>query len=310
MKEQFISYLQNNDIDGLKKISKSDLHNHATRGGNIDYVVGSNITKTLPIKFNDLNEMQEWYNMNIKPHCIGKQGFIKRIEGAFLQAKEDGVSVLTLSFGIGDKIHFNNSFDEYIENIEKIKEKIFPQVLFIPEISMGRTDDIKPEEYIFDEILSLDYFKAIDLVGDDTQPVDNYKNIYKKAKNKGMILKAHVGEFGDAESVRKAVDMLELDQVQHGINAVNSVEIMKWLAANKVQLNICPTSNVMLNRVNSYETHPIVKLFSYGIPVTINTDDMLIFNQSVSNEYLNLYNRGILSAEELNEIREKGLSIY
>ena len=44
----------------------------------------------------------------------------------------------------------------------------------------------------------------------------------------GLHLKAHVGEFGDAESVRHTVEVLELEQVQHGISAASSSEIMKW----------------------------------------------------------------------------------
>lgn len=309
MRDKFIRYLKDNDLNGLRKIHKSDLHNHATRGGNIRHVVENSVDvlKSLPSKFKDLNEMQDWYDKNIKSHCVGKQGFMKRVESAFLQAKEDGINVLTLSFGVGDKIHFNNSLLEYVENIKKMKDKIIPETTFLPEISFGRTKNINPVEEIFDEILSLNYFKSIDLVGDEAIHVDNYKNIYRKAKKNGFILKAHVGEFGSAEAIRRAVDILELDQVHHGISAIDSKEVMNWLASNKIQLNICPTSNVMLSRVDSYKNHPIGKLYSHGIPVTINTDDMLIFNQSVSEEYLNLYNNGILSASELNDIREIGL---
>jgi adenosine deaminase len=52
-------------------------------------------------------------------------------------------------------------------------------------------------------------------------------------------------------------------------------------------------------------------LFDNGVKVTINTDDMVIFNQSASEEYLNLYRAGLFSAEELNTIRENGLeTIY
>jgi len=58
------------------------------------------------------------------------------------------------------------------------------------------------------------------------------------------------------------VDVLELDQVQHGIAAVQSKEVMKWLSNNKIQINICPTSNVMLSRVDNYKSHPIKELYS------------------------------------------------
>lgn len=111
----------------------------------------------------------------------------------------------------------------------------------------------------------------------------------------------------NTDDVMEAVEELELDEVHHGIAAANSDFVMSWLAKNNVQLNICPSSNVKLRVVESYSTHPIRKLYDSGIPVTINTDDMLVFNQSVSQEYLNLYNSGLMTAEELDCIRETGL---
>lgn len=122
-------------------------------------------------------------------------------------------------------------------------------------------------------------------------------------------MKAHVGEFGTAEVIKEAVEELELDQVQHGIAAVNSKSVMRWLCDNKIQLNVCPTSNIMLSRVEDYNVHPIRKLYDNGIKVTINTDDMIIFDQSVSQEFFNLYNAGLFNANELNEIRENGLDM-
>jgi len=83
---------------------------------------------------------------------------------------------------------------------------------------------------------------------------------------------------------------------------------LNWLAKHKVQLNVCPTSNILLNNTKSYATHQIRKLYDYGIPVTINTDDLLIFNATASQEYLNLYKSGLMTADELNIIRETGLS--
>ncbi len=125
-----------------------------------------------------------------------------------------------------------------------------------------------------------------------------------------MLLKVHVGEFGTAEDVENAVDLLELDEVHHGIAAVNSKECMDYLRNNKIILNICPMSNIMLKRAKSYSTHPIRKLFDAGVAVTINTDDLTIFNATVSDEYMNLYKHGVFSFEELNHIRMNSLSSY
>ncbi len=53
------------------------------------------------------------------------------------------------------------------------------------------------------------------------QPIENFKSIYRRAKKEGLRLKVHVGEWGSAEDVRRAVEELELHEVQHGISAIH-----------------------------------------------------------------------------------------
>ena len=51
--------------------------------------------------------------------------------------------------------------------------------------------------------------------------------ICQRRATAGLKLKAHVGEFGGAEEVRRTVEVLDLDEVQHGIAAAESVEVMR-----------------------------------------------------------------------------------
>ncbi|MBP3196865.1 MAG: adenosine deaminase, partial [Butyrivibrio sp.] len=139
------------------------------------------------------------------------------------------------------------------------------------------------------------------------QPIENFIPIYRRAKTEGLKLKAHVGEWGTAEDVRRAVECLELDEVQHGIAAVNDPSVVRFLVDNKIRLNITPSSNYLLGRVKDMKAHPIAELYRSGVDVTINSDDVLIFDSDVSKEYLRLYRCGCLTADELDDIRKKGL---
>ena len=82
---------------------------------------------------------------------------------------------------------------------------------------------------------------------------------------------------------------------------------MRFLRDNHIRLNITPSSNYLLGRVKDLKTHPIAKLYRSGVDVTINSDDVLIFDSDVSKEYLRLYQSGCLNAEELDDIRKNGL---
>ena len=146
------------------------------------------------------------------------------------------------------------------------------------------------------------------MYGDElAQPIENFIPIYRKAKECGLRLKAHIGEWGSAEDVKNGVELLELDEVQHGIAAAESIEVMEYLKQNKIRLNITPTSNVKLGRAKSIKEHPIKTLFQAGIDITVNSDDILIFDSDVSKEFMRLYKEGTLSAEELDSIRRNGL---
>ena len=82
---------------------------------------------------------------------------------------------------------------------------------------------------------------------------------------------------------------------------------MDKLYRRGIQLNLCPTSNVRLCRVKDLSSHPIRTFVEAGITTTINSDDITVFGQTVSEEFLNVYRANILSAQALDIIRRNGL---
>ena len=105
----------------------------------------------------------------------------------------------------------------------------------------------------------------------------------------------------------KAIQHLELDEIQHGIAIAKDNYAMDFVKERGIRLNITPTSNVKLGRVGNIKEHPIRILFDKGIDITINSDDTLIFDSDVSKEYMRLYQHNVLGAEELDQIRLNGL---
>lgn len=310
MKEKFITALESNDLDMMRNIPKSDLHNHAPRGGNKNYISEYyKFTIPKPPKFKSLYEMNKWNSEKIKPFIKRRSGYEKRIEAAFVQAKMDGVKVLDMCFDIDEVNEYDGSVEMMVQALKRLHKSFAPDINFIPGIALGSYNPMDVLSNGLNEFLAQDYFKSLDIYGDE-EDVLKFKTLFRKAKEKGLILKAHVGEFGSAELVQRAAYELELDQIQHGIAASNSKNIMRWLSDNKILLNVCPTSNVCLSRVNHYKVHPIKELYHNGVKVTVNTDDMIIFDASVSDEFFNLYKSGVLNATELNEVRENGLNSF
>jgi len=305
-KAAFMQALENKSLTELQSIPKSDLHNHAGRGGNPSYIENMlNVKMTrLTEPLNSLQEMQSWFNDNVKCHFPDKNGWLQRIAASFVQAKADNISVLALSYGVAE-VYWLGGLDIFIAVMDGLQKAFAPEIKFSPDLTLSASDDLNK----LDELFSTNWFKGIDIINYwDAMSMDDMKAACRKAHKHGLIKKAHVGEFGGAEDVMRYAEELELNQIQHGIAATESPQIMNWLSKHKIQLNVCPTSNILLGNTKSYESHQIRTLFDYGIPITINTDDLLIFNATASEEYLNLYNAGLMTAEELNAIREIGLS--
>ena len=313
MSIDFIEALSTDDLTAIKAAPKTDVHCHAffsARRESVEHWLGHAIAKPPP-KMDGVEGMMAYADAVLAPHIKHQQGFEFVAVSAMDDAIEDGVVMLEMSFDIRLAEFYSNGLTELCAFIEALVERYKSQADLRPEFGFSRGCADDPKLMVLaHEAVELGFFQSIDLYSrQEVCPPEVMKPLFTKARAAGMKLKAHVGEFEDAEEIRRTVEVLDLDEVQHGIAATESVEVMRWLSENQIQLNVCPTSNVMLDGVSDLASHPIRTLFDNGVPVTINTDDLMIFDQSVSEEYRNLYRAGVFSAEELDDIRRASLAI-
>ena len=308
---EFVDALIQENLEAIRRCPKSDLHNHFVLGGSRHFLREYSGRDILPIKhpLHSMDEMHAWNSKNIGTIFETPEGRRMLIQATFLQAKDDGVTILEIGedvWGLGE--FFNGSIEELVDAFETAHQEIAPDIELRLQIGMSRHCDIAYLENCLSHFWGCKAFYSIDLYGDElAQPIENFKAIYRRAKSEGLRLKAHVGEWGKAEDVRRAVECLELDEVQHGISAAEDPSVIRFLRDNHIRLNITPSSNYLLGRVTDLKNHPIAELYRNGIDVTINSDDVLIFDSDVSKEYLRLYQCGCLNADELDDIRKSGL---
>ena len=301
------------DLAAVRSCPKADLHNHFVLGGSRAYLrehTGKEI-RPLDRPIHSMDEMHAWYARNLGASFETPEGRRLLIRAAFAQAKEDGVSVLEIGEDVwGLAAFFHGDVEELVAAFETARQEIAPETELRLQIGLSRHCDIAYLEDCLSHFWGCKAFYSIDLYGDElAQPIENFRSIYRRAKAEGLRLKAHVGEWGTAEDVRRAVECLELDEVQHGIAAAEDPAVVRFLADHHIRLNVTPSSNYLLGRVGDWKTHPIAKLYRSGVDVTVNSDDVLIFDSDVSKEYLRLYQSGCLLAEELDDIRKNGLKM-
>lgn len=307
----FVLALKNEDMEQLRRIPKSDLHNHVPFGGSrtiIQTLTNYYVPDLLEI-FKDIVEMNKWTKANVKGKLNVPNEYKIRTIATFLQAQYDGVKVFAPNYALCARKDFD-SYDELLEFIKTVNDMFSSTMEIYPELCLDRNKYDPQKSPIINWLLESGIFYSIDVTGDEKLGVEMFKENYQTAKQLGIIRKAHVGEFAESSFVENAIDTLNLNTVQHGLSIATDSRLIEKVRYKNISLTICPTSNLMLSRVKSYAEHPVRKLFDSGIDVTICSDDILLFNSSVSSEYLRLYKSGILTAFELNKIRIFGLNYY
>ncbi|MBO6601838.1 MAG: adenosine deaminase [Roseicyclus sp.] len=108
---------------------------------------------------------------------------------------------------------------------------------------------------------------------------------FDMAREAGLRITAHAGEWGGAGSVWDAINDLGVERVGHGVQAIEDPALVEHLAETGVVLECCPGSNVVLGVFPTWESHPIEKLRDRGVRVTVSTDDPPFFRTTMSREY-------------------------
>ena len=131
-----------------------------------------------------------------------------------------------------------------------------------------------------------DFLTGFGLAGAELQgrPAD-FAYGFDMAREAGLRLTAHAGEWGDPDRIRETLDALKVERLGHGIRAIEDPRLVDRLAEREITLEVCPGSNVVLQAVDGWDSHPIARLRDAGVPVTVSTDDPPFFHTTMTAEY-------------------------
>lgn len=156
---------------------------------------------------------------------------------------------------------------------------------------------------------------AFGIGGDELAvPAKDFVGVYESAGAAGLGRLIHVGEIGNATSVREAVELLGVTRIGHGIAAMNDPSVMGLLAEREVTLELCPTSNIRTGALARQigkpsarvEEHPMKMFFDRNIPITISTDDPAMFETTLLEEYAHVHGVMGMAADSLLRVAEMG----
>jgi adenosine deaminase len=111
---------------------------------------------------------------------------------------------------------------------------------------------------------------------------------FATARTRGWRTTMHLGEEGPASDVRIGVDVLRVDRIDHGVSLIDDAALTAEVAARRLPVTCCPTSNVRIGIVDAIANHPIEAMRAAGVLVTVNSDNAEMFGVDMADELSNV----------------------
>jgi adenosine deaminase len=108
---------------------------------------------------------------------------------------------------------------------------------------------------------------------------------FQLAHELGIPCTAHAGEAAGPASVKDTLQSFRPSRIGHGVRSAENINLLDQLKAHAIHLEICPTSNVQTNVVDTIRDHPVDRIYRHGVSMSLNTDCRTISDVNLSSEY-------------------------
>lgn len=144
---------------------------------------------------------------------------------------------------------------------------------------------------------------GFDLAGaEENFPAKKFKDAFGRVLANNINCTLHAGEAFGPESIHQAIHLCGAHRIGHGVRLIEDGDLLNYVNDHRIPIECCPHSNVQTKAVKRMADHPIRLFYDLGLRVTVNTDNRLMTNTSVSKEYLTIHEELGFSLDEIKEI--------
>jgi adenosine deaminase len=127
---------------------------------------------------------------------------------------------------------------------------------------------------------------GLDLAGNEVEfPAQPFQGIFREARQAGLRITIHAGEWTGAESVRHALEAMQADRIAHGVRVMEDPSVVALARERRTPFEVCLTSNLHSGVVPTLAQHPLPRMIQAGLQVSLGTDDPSISDIRLSDEY-------------------------
>jgi adenosine deaminase len=129
-------------------------------------------------------------------------------------------------------------------------------------------------------------------------PPEKFAKVFARCRELGFRLVAHAGEEGPPAYIWSALDVLKVERIDHGVQAIKDPALMQRLAQDRIPLTVCPLSNLKLCVFDNLAQHNIGRMLDAGIVATINSDDPAYFGGYINENFTQTFAALGLTAQQ------------
>jgi adenine deaminase len=138
--------------------------------------------------------------------------------------------------------------------------------------------------------------------GELGNPPEKFAKVFQRCKALGFRLVAHAGEEGPPAYVWAALDVLQVERIDHGVKSSKDALLMQRLAKDRVPLTVCPLSNLKLCVVPSLSQHNLGTLLDAGLCAMVNSDDPAYFGGYINENFTQTFAATALTAQHAYQL--------
>jgi len=126
---------------------------------------------------------------------------------------------------------------------------------------------------------------GFDLAGAEADnPAKHHRQAFQLVRDNNINCTIHAGEAYGPESIAQAIHVCGAHRIGHGCRLRENGDLLRYVIDHRIPLECCPSSNVQTGAVADLASHPLKLYFDLGVRITINTDNRLITDTTVSKE--------------------------
>ena len=222
------------------------------------------------------------------------------------RAAEDGVKHCEVFFDPQVHLAGGVAFDSVIGGIHRAIETARQELgltTYVIMCFLRHLDEADAERTLDQALAHKDKIIGVGLDSSENgHPPEKFRNVFRRAREEGFLLTAHAGEEGPPAYIWGALDVLGVDRIDHGVRALEDEALVARLARDQIGLTVCPLSNLRLRVVEDMRDHPLHKMMTKGLRVTVNSDDPAYFGGYINANYLAVRDALGLSEADIQEL--------